>query len=204
MRPADTKSVAKAIDNKTFAGKVSSMLVNYNKLPTYMNDDGINMVRLGVRKQLMIDSFGFLELVIQTERVYKDKSSVAVKATLFVCTEDGYQPVFTRLGYASVDDINVDTPHRNIVGYAESNAEKRVLQALGMPDVKPAELSTVRSRLEANKIKVSRYLNSEGVSLDVLVNTYNASASTPIKTMVLEGLSAPEADELVKFVKQAA
>jgi len=204
MRPAETQAVAAAINQPDFSESMKSMLLKYDDLPTVLGNDGVNFAKLGDRKQLMIDSFGLLELIIQTKRLFKSLNAVAVQATLFVCTSEGYQPVFSRLGYASAEDISEKTPHANVVGFAESNAEKRILQALGLPDVKFTEPSSLRSQFEANKIKIASFLKKEMMEMEELVMSFNSTKShTAIKTKVLTSLSTLEASELVRFINEA-
>jgi hypothetical protein len=203
MRPTANIAVATAINNPDFSENMKSMLLKYEDLPTYQNNDGVNLVRLGVRKQLMIDSFGLLELIIQTKRVFKCNDAAAVQATLYICTTEGYQPVFSRLGYASASDLPSSSAHSNIVGYAESNAEKRVLQALGLPDVKSSEMSTLRGRFKVNKEDINAFLEKESVSMEELVMSFNSSSNTQIKTFNVERLSTTEASVLVAFINDA-
>ena len=200
MRPAETTSVANFINNAAFSEKFKTLLVGYDNLPTVETQEGVKITRLGARKQLVADTFGMLELVIQTSRVFKSKGNVAVKATLFVCTTEGYQPVFSRHGYASIMDLPENSPHSNLVGFAESNAEKRILQALGLPDVKRGGDSTDRSRLSANLNVISEYLHHERVNLANVIGSFNASNESQIENKPLAAISPEEATSLVEFV----
>jgi len=203
MNPAENPAVAVAINAPEFEKNMKSMLLKYEDLPTVTTIDGVNITRLGTRKQLMIDSFGLLELVIQTKRVFKNLDSVAVEATLFICTSQGYQPVFSRLGYASESEIGDTTAHSNVVGFAESNAEKRVLQALGLPDVKSTEMSTLRSQQTANCLKINNFIKKEDISADQLIQSFNSTSETQIRTKLVQNLSTKEASELAAFVSEA-
>mgnify|MGYP003624904550 CR=1 FL=1 len=200
MRPAKTASIANFISNATFGEKYESLLVGYDELPTIETSEGVNITRLGARKQLVVDTFGMLEVIIQTRRVFKAMGSVAVKATLYVCTSEGYQAVFSRHGYASITDLPENSPHSNLVGFAESNAEKRVLQALGLPDVKRGEVSTDRTRLSANINVISEYLHHERVNLPSVINSYNATSEKQIDNKVLSDLTPEDASYLAGFV----
>lgn len=200
MRPAETTSVANFVNNAAFSEKFKILLNGYDNLPTIETQEGIMITRLGARKQLVSDTFGMLEVVIQTRRVFKSKGAVAVKATLFVCTTEGYQPVFSRHGYASLTDLPENSAHSNLVGFAESNAEKRILQALGLPDVKRGEDSTDRTRLSANLNVVSEYLHHERVQLQNVIGSFNASNEKQIENKALAALNPEEAASLVEFI----
>jgi hypothetical protein len=200
MRPALSAPVANFINAQSFTDKFQAMLEGYDGLPTVETIDGVKITRLGARKQLVSDTFGMLELVIQTRRVFKTSGSVAVKATLFVCTTEGYQPVFSRHGYASLTELPENSPHSNLVGFAESNAEKRVLQAMGLPDVKLGEDSNKRTQLSANLNVISEYLHHERVNLPNLIGSYNASNEKQIDNRILSDLSPDDAFELVGFI----
>ena len=203
MRPAESIAVAVAINNPDFTSSMKSMLLRYEDLPTVLTQDGVNLVRFGARKQLMIDSFGLLELIVQTKRVFKTSDSVAVQATLYICTSEGYQPVFSRLGYASEDELLATSTHSNVVGFAESNAEKRILQALGMPDVKPSEAFTLRGKIQANIVKINSFLKKQSMTEKELVDSFNSTSNTQITTLVMNNLTTVEADDLVTFINEA-
>ncbi len=165
------KALAAVIQSEEFKASLAEMLNDFDDLePNQITNDGYEFVGLSEKKALFEKHFPFFSLKVQTQFISLNPNSqvVTCEAALYVLTEEGYKPWFTRLGQSSTDNVGADGREAD----AETSALRRIFLALGMGKEGSKEVTEDNSK-NAMAL-VSDYCKETGKQLKELVKEYRS------------------------------
>lgn len=171
--PSDSQEISAEIGSEEFEQELREMLDNYDALiPEQYDGFDQPYVPLGKRKQVMEAAFMLKKLLIQVRIIGVMGEDTVAQATLYVMTEKGYQPMFSRFGVGSADTQRADGP----AGQAKVCAERRILTALGLGGDRSEEINEVNEETQRQWIKgyLAEQGSDTGQALKKLIAACNA------------------------------
>ncbi|MEG3765126.1 hypothetical protein [Alteromonas sp. 14N.309.X.WAT.G.H12] len=165
------KDLAEVIQGNDFRTALANMLADFDKLvPNQVTFEGYEFVGLSEKKALFEKHFPFFQLKVDSQFVSlsPDSHVITCEAALYVLTESGYKPWFTRLGQSSADVVGADGREAD----AETSALRRIFLALGMGKEGAKEIIEESSK---NAISiVNDYCIKNAIALHELVKEYRS------------------------------
>lgn len=170
--PCNTSSVFSAIENSGVQDAISEMLAEFDMMvPEQYEGYDRPYQPLSRRMDLFEKHIPFGLMVIYTEILEDSKSNshVYCRATLYILSDEGYVPMYSRLGEGSVMTARTDGPYAE----AETSAIRRILISLGLSnDGGKDEICVLNNNAERDALTLN--LQEKGKSLDALIAAYNA------------------------------
>lgn len=165
-------AVFKAITESDIETQIEEMLQEFDLLvPEQYEGYDRPYQPLAKRMDLFEKHIPFGQMVIYTEMIEESKtnSHVYCRATFYILSDEGYLPLFSRLGEGSVMTARSDGP----CAEAETSALRRMLIALGLSnDGGKDEIAVLNNNAERDSL--THYLHQQGKSLDALIKAFNA------------------------------
>lgn len=175
LSPAASAAVFKQISDGSLEQQLTDMLNEFDNLvPEQYEGYDRPYQPLSKRMDLFEKHIPFGDLMIYTE-LLKECSTpgmVYCRATLHILTEEGYAPLFSRLGEGNSMTSRTD----GAIADAETSATRRILIALGLSNDGGNDEFTVLKD-SAQRDFITNYLNSRGKKLDALIKAFNAKNS---------------------------
>lgn len=171
--PVETSSsemLAKEIMSEGFQDSLTGMLDAFDKLVPKEEDlTGRKFISMAQKNKLIEDFFPFGELVFRSQFLSLEDGQEVCYMTLYVLTDGGYEPWFSRLGMA-----NATKSSDGSIADAETSAKRRLMIALGLG----YEGNTEHSELNIDKTvkALEEAVISNGTSLFQIVSEYQKGA----------------------------
>jgi hypothetical protein len=172
VMPSESKSLASAITNKDFRKNLINMLKEYDTIPPDGFDSyGNEYIRLSEKYRVLENNFDFGTFQIRTQTMNNEQSMVPFcYATLYVLTELGYEPWFSRMGVGDPNMVSTDGLHAD----AETTARRRILVALGLG--KDGSNEVVNTDQDNMRKHLGATILEKGMTLSGLVMLYTGKA----------------------------
>lgn len=129
VNTSDSKALADEIISEEFQDALSCMLDDFDKLvPTEDTDSGRSFISMAQKNRLIEKHFPFCQLLFRSQFLSIEEGRECCYMTLYVLTEEGYLPWFSRMGMG--DHVNPSTD--GVMADAETSAKRRLMIALGL------------------------------------------------------------------------
>lgn len=167
VQVATTKSLVKEITSKEFQTSLAGMLEDFEKIiPKEYDSSGRSFVPMSEKYRLLETHFPFGAIRIFTQFISHDTSNAICIATIYVLTEEGYEPWFSRMGMGNIEGASTD----GALADAETSASRRILIGLGLGYEGVEEIA------ENNELKnvqgINNFLAENNKSMNALVEDY--------------------------------
>lgn len=130
--PVETSSeeaLAKEISSNTFQKSLSDMLDKFDTLiPKEEDISGRKFISMAQKNKLIEEFFPFGSLSFRSQFISLTEKSEICYMTIYVLTDDGYLPWFSRLGMSDPNTSSTD----GTAADAETSAKRRIFIALGL------------------------------------------------------------------------
>lgn len=173
--PSSDPSVYSAILDGDLEQRIGAMLDEFDDLvPEHYEGYDRPYQPLSKRMDLFEKHIPFGEMLIYTQPLSNHATQGALysQATLFILTESGYQPLYSRLGEGNVMTSRTD----GAIADAETSAIRRILVSLGLSNDGGKEEITVLQD-SAERDFITNHLTATGKPLESLIKAYNADKS---------------------------
>jgi hypothetical protein len=176
--PSSTLTMSEAMTDEAFDERYQAMLEEYDDLTPELID-GYERPYMHINKTLgLVDKhFGAEQTFsIQYQLVGKTPAGDTIaQGTVYVLTDDGYEPLMSRFGVGKESTENSDGAYAE----AELSARRALLAALGLSDSVSEEMEQIVAQEVARSLEVK--LNASSIKLSQLISSYNASPESETK-----------------------
>jgi len=167
-----SKELAAEILSDDFQNGLESMINEFESLfPSDHYDNGKGFIPLSKRKEILEKNFAFGTFSISNQFINLFDDAPICVSTIYVLTEKGYEPWFSRMGMGSSTNPSSD----GLLADAETSALRRLMAALGMGNESSEEVAD-SDRLNRVNI-ISLYLKDNSMSLLKLIENYKSHGS---------------------------
>jgi hypothetical protein len=172
VMPSSSLELAKEIRSEKFKTQLTEMMDLQDKIKPAGNalDDGSRLYSLTQRRTILAKCFPMGKFDMRTQ-VLTGKAHLTpmTYGTLYMTTDNGVLPWFSRMGGGSSMDKDSDS---NTFGRSAGSAESRLMIGLGL--MRGDDLEVVIEQAEEHIVNIETYLNNTGENISQVIANYES------------------------------